>query len=582
MENNSDVASLISSYLDSGNYKEVLNVPHLDKFAKSFKDNCGDIISVIKSKISDNTILLKPSLLGACEQMLNLITEEVTPEEVLLEFIEQIEDAKNDAQFSLILNPLQKVLKKLTVKRGRTLEWCLNSISSYIEEIPIPEYNLEEKERLLLECDDNIRRIGHVYSLVETFYKAFMIEFHSEDIDTKTRQVFCAFLISLIGKPLIFIDLDPAANAQSELRHICSHIINDICSLEKNVLTFLKYVEECSRENKLSRLNNDLEEDKSPYDHREKVNMTSLSGLFYVLFSGDFEIIDTAIPQVYKHKYIVHTVLLSVNHLLSFTEYGPQMKAVTLCKSLLILYPSNVSHTALLCPVHFNLLKGLVNVAIFSIYEHIRKHATQLINTHINKFEYKGRCMLIRYILETANHSGMIGYAITLYKNSINEAFNSPAIDECFTGAQIMNMIKIICHLPHKAESDLVELADQIITSLNFLRYLVIKDTLNLTGIRDNFQYIEEEYLEKLKIGLNMSKAHFEAKSRELDEDKTTSTDATDISINVSGNMLDSIPLEKKKEIVHSSLNALHLIESLHARLSECMELAKTNVNIQK
>lgn len=577
MEPSVDVVELISTLLDSGKYKEALSVPKEQKFSDSFKDNCWDLISVIVGKLQDDTIIVKPSLYGACEQLLAIIIDISTPEEALLELIEQVEVAKNDAQFGVILVPLQQLLKKLSVKRGRSLEWCLNSISTYIENIPIPEHHLEGKERLLMDCDANIRRIAKVYSLLPPFYSPFIKELEVSDSNIKTKQIITAFLVSLLGKPLINIDLDPDSNAKSEARQCCSIIIQDICTLEKNIFKLIEYINICNKENQKSgsKANASNDEEIAPYEHREKINMTTLSGLAYTVFSGHFEVPDVTIPQVYSTEYTVHTVMLSVVHLLSLTEYGPLAKGIALCKAILSRLPENAAHTLLTSSVHFDLCKHLTNVAIYSIYEPIRKEAVKLIGLHINKFSFKGRIMLIKYLIDTANHSGMIGYAITLYKNSIDLALKETTLDDCFKGALLKNMIAKICYLPHGAESDIVELADQIITSLNFLRYLALRDSDNKTGIRDCFALIESDYLEKLRTGLNMSKAHYEEKLKEVQEGKGLSEDNINVSVNVGGNVLDNIPVENKKEIINSALNAFHLIEGLIARLSECININK-------
>lgn len=576
MEQSVNVVDFMSTLLDKGKYKEALNVPNDEKYANSFKDNCWDLIPVVIGKIRDDTLIIQPSLHGACEELLSTIVLKSAPEEALLEFIEQIEVAKNDAQFSIILNPLQHLLKKLSVKRGRSLEWCLNSISTYIETIPIPDHRLEGKERLLMDCDPNIRRISRVYSTLPPFYAYFIKELKNTD-NVNTKQIITAFLISLLGKPLIYIDMDPESNAQSELRQCCNTIIEDICTLEKDVLKFLTNLEICKRETQNTKARDSInnEEDMSPYDNREKINMTTLSGLVYAVFSGHFQIPDIALPQVYNTEYLIHTAMLSSLHLLSFTEYGPLAKGISLFGALLKRLQNNTSYVLLSASVHFELCKILVNVAIYSGFESIRKSAVNLIGIHVNKFDYKGRCVLIKYLLDIANHSGMIGYAITLYKNSIDQAFKDSVLPECFTGAQLMNMLKKICNLPHGAESDLVELADQIITSLNFLRYLAIKDTENRTGIRNSFATIETDYLDKLRTGLNMSKAHYEVKLKDIQEGNMHHEGSTEVSINVGGNVLDNLPTENKKEIIHSALNAFHLIEGLIARLTECINLNK-------
>ncbi|XP_045495591.1 glomulin-like isoform X1 [Colias croceus] len=582
MEQKSDVVDLVSSLLDSGKYKEALGIPNEKKYAESFKDNCWDLISIVVSKVQNDTITLKPSLYGACEELLSVIIEKATPEEALLEFIEQIEVAKNDTQFSIILNPLQKLLKKLSVKRGRSLEWCLNSISTYIEAIPIPEHQLEGKERLLMDSDTNVRRIIHVYSLLPSFYQPFVEEVTKNDCNNKTVTIIAAFLISLFGKPLIYMDLDPESGINGQFRQCCEIILKDVCTLVKNVLKFIPYLEKAYKESQIAnpkKKTSDNDDDVHPYEHKEKINVTTLSGLFYLTFSGDFEFPGYAVPQVFSSEYIVHSALLSVNHFLQFAEYGPQIKGLALCNNLLRLYDNKTSHIFLNLSIHYDLCKSLINLSIYSSYETVRKNSVKLIGMHINKFDYKGRIMLIKYIIDVANHSGMIGYAITQYKNSLDEAFKESDLPECFSGAQFLNMVKKICYLPHGVESDLVELADQIITALNFLRYLALKDVENKTGIRECFPVIETDYLDKLRTGLNMSKAHYEMKLKELEESKGISSKEDKISINVGGNMLDKIPTKNKKEIIHSALNAFHLIEGLVGRLSECVNINKAQVN---
>ncbi|XP_075979194.1 ubiquinone biosynthesis protein COQ9-A, mitochondrial-like isoform X2 [Anticarsia gemmatalis] len=199
MGENIDIVDYISTLLDSGKYKEAISVPNEEKFANSFKDNCWDLISVVIGKIQDDTIVIKPSMYGACEQLLSVIIQKSSPEEALLEFIEQVELAKNDAQFGLVLPPLQDVLKKFSTKRGRSLEWCLNSISTYIENIPISEHHLEGQERLLMDSDSNVRRVTRVYTLLPPFYRYFINELDGSEASVKTKQIITAFLISLLA-----------------------------------------------------------------------------------------------------------------------------------------------------------------------------------------------------------------------------------------------------------------------------------------------------------------------------------------------------------------------------------------------
>ncbi|XP_026316735.1 uncharacterized protein LOC113227874 isoform X2 [Hyposmocoma kahamanoa] len=243
MEQSVDVVELVSNLLDSGKYKEVLSVPNEEKYVNIFKDNCWDLISVVVGKIQDDTVVLKPSLHGACEELLFAIVQKSAPEEALLEFIEQIEVAKNDAQFSIILTPLQYLLKKLSVKRGRSLEWCLNSISTYIETIPIPEHKLDGKERLLMDCDPNIRRITKVYSLLPPFYTPFIKELSASESSIHTKQILVAFLISILairnGSRFI-LPLATIANTERLIRHYCQTVEKEKINYDQKIVAVIQ------------------------------------------------------------------------------------------------------------------------------------------------------------------------------------------------------------------------------------------------------------------------------------------------------------------------------------------------------
>lgn len=564
-----DIIDLISTSLDSGQFKDALNIFNEEKHESFIRDNCGDLITVVVEKIQDDTLIIKPSLHGACEQMLSLIVEKCTPEEILLEFIERIELAKNDAQFGIILPSLQQLLKKLTSKRVRSLEWCLNSISTYIENIPVTEHELEGDERKLLDSDSNFRRITKVYSMLPSFYQHFIEEYLAVDVSNiQTKEIITAFLICLLGKPMIYIDVDPNANERSEARQVCCIILQDICKLERNVLKFLDYIATSLQPEKPQK---DYEEDISPYEYRYKINMTTLSCLFYCVYSGHFELPVTATPLVYSNDYINNSLIKTVNHLLNFSEYGPLSKGLSLSGAFTNRLSSNTSHTTLSLSDYYELCKNLSNVAIFSTFLTIRRNAVTNIASLINKFDYKGRCMLIKYLIKSSNHSGMIGFVIGQYKNTINEAFSDPVMSECFRGAQLKSMIKKICFLPQGAESDLMELGEQIIASLNFLRFLILKDVNNVTGVRDMFPTIETEYLEVLRVALKMSKAHYELKIKDMKEGKNLLEEDSKVSVSVGETALDSMPPENKIKVLEQALNGFHLLESLVARVSELL-----------
>lgn len=565
MDSTTELVNFISSLLDSGNCKEAL-VALNEKRKEPFSDYCYEVVAAVVGKIQDDTIILKPSLHGACEQIISAVLDKCSPEDALLEFIERLELSKNDAQFGIVLPVIQKLLKKVMVNKKRSIEWSLYAISNYIEKIKITEHHLEKDERKLIDNDPNVRRLTKVYTMVIPFYQPFIEDILAaeDNSHSKTKQIVSEFLISLLGKPMILVDVDPDGNAASEMRQACQTIIQDICKLEKNVLKFLKDLEYKEKNRTRYTDGNEL----SPFETSDRMNMSTYSGFFYVAYSGHFDLPESAIPQVYKTEYVVHTLMLAVNHLLKFEEYGPLAKALALYQALNTRMCDNTSHCLLSSSVHFEMCKRLVKVVIHCRYQSLRKRALLLITSHIKKFDYKGRYVLLKYLIDTCNHSGMIGYTINLYKDTLIEALKDPLLNECFKTVWLSAMIKKMCYLPHGAESDLIELADQIITALNFLRFVILKDKDNITGIKEIIPIIETEYLGVLVTALNMSKAHYELKLKDLMEGKNTPS----VKLNIGRAIMDAIPPVKKKEIIESALNAFHLMEGLISRLKECIK----------
>ncbi|KAB1274905.1 Glomulin [Camelus dromedarius] len=165
-----------------------------------------------------------------------------------------------------------------------------------------------------------------------------------------------------------------------------------------------------------------------------------------------------------------------------------------------------------------------------------------------------------------------------------------------FTGPQLISLLDLVLLLPEGAETDLLQNSDRIMASLNLLRYLVIKDNENdnqhmfnpsrqsvnaepnnsfinsseQTGLWTELEKIEKNFLKPLHIGLNMSKAHYEAEiknSQEVQKSKDL------CSVTVGGEEIPNMPPEMQLKVLHSALFTFDLIESVLARVEELIEM---------
>uniref|UniRef100_G3T0M4 Glomulin, FKBP associated protein n=1 Tax=Loxodonta africana TaxID=9785 RepID=G3T0M4_LOXAF len=116
----------------------------------------------------------------------------------------------------------------------------------------------------------------------------------------------------------------------------------------------------------------------------------------------------------------------------------------------------------------------------------------------------------------------------------------------------------------------------RIMASLNLLRYLIIKDNENdnQTGLWTELGKIENNFLKPLRMGLNMSKAHYEAEIKNNQENNHEAQKSKDIcSVTVCGKEIPNMPPEMQLKVLHSALFTFDLIESVLARVEELIEI---------
>uniref|UniRef100_A0A8B9MJ21 Glomulin, FKBP associated protein n=1 Tax=Accipiter nisus TaxID=211598 RepID=A0A8B9MJ21_9AVES len=116
----------------------------------------------------------------------------------------------------------------------------------------------------------------------------------------------------------------------------------------------------------------------------------------------------------------------------------------------------------------------------------------------------------------------------------------------------------------------------RIMASLNLLRYLVIKDceSDNQTGVWTTLAKIEQNFLKPLHVGLNMSKAHYEAEIKNKKENRREAHSSNTVcSVTVSGEKMPAMTTEMQLQVLHSALFTFDLIESVLARVEELIEV---------
>lgn len=573
-----DLVNKITLLLSENQLKEAISAINDNKYTACLKENSWDLIPVITKHLNDDTNNTQPELFDCCEKLLLVVAEKSNPEEALLEFIEQAELAKEDIKFLAILKSLQKTLLKLTSKRGRSLEWTFNTIQGHINELPeTGEYSYENDEKVLQDVDDSVQRITFFYLELLPFYKPFIDEISTNTLTTELKQrrdLIACFMLQLLGRPLACLDMECGVKAKSRARLCAEKIMEYLSVLVSDCFKFLKYINE-RRKQPLNDKNGVMEEailDVFACD--EKAPMLSLGVYYYLILSENIQYRKT--PMVYEPLYVFQSVFHVVAGLLSHSEQFVTRKGLLLahaliCSEMINVFPADVLDS----PAHCNFCKNLTNIVIYSDVKEYRQLGIKIFKTYIFKFDLKGRYLLIENLMNTVKHINTRAYLVSQYKDMIREVFSidENKISEYFSGKKLFKMLNVFCYLPEGQESDLMELGDQFITTINLLIYLTIRDKYNATGIWNYFDSIDKTFFVPLKEGLIISKAHYELKMKELKNEKGQG-DSTDskFSVSIKGHSLPGMSKEEQKSVLQAALNSFEALEMLLARLKELID----------
>ena len=307
------------------------------------------------------------------------------------------------------------------------------------------------------------------------------------------------------------------------------------------------------------------------------------------MFHCQFSNIDPNFPLCYAPFHLFSVLLNSMIQMLNYhvdtdtttpAPYFRQEKSIYLCKTLLSrLHVNSIPADVLEMEEQSLLCSKLYQIIIYHGLQSVRKLAYEVYNQYFDVFganNPKALTMLVKFSLEKANHSGLIGHAIGKLKNGILFYIRDPASypPEKLCGTQLHSLVKRFCALKNGAETDLLEVSDEIMASLNFLVCILLRDRNNTLGLFEIVPQIEIDFLKPLNTGLAMSQAHYKLK---LDESKNDSNnhDGADVSLMVGGKALPHMSQDQMKEVVHSALNTFSMMECVLCQLNDVISSKK-------
>ncbi|NWV65590.1 GLMN protein, partial [Malurus elegans] len=504
-----------------------------------------------------------------CLRILDQLAELCNPKELFLGLLEQIEQTSGEQvcqTVMLLLQPLQTVLLKLQNKKAYSVGLSLAMIMNQLTPLPVPYTKQQIQEDKLGLC----RCCNAVVDFAKPFVNEVVknMEKSSEYNDTELKEELVKFCMKSLKYPLLTAQLEELEGIEEHpFRHFATEIIDILWNIRE--LIPLVFAHHKGRMPPW--------ENQGFADIERKDSADSLACLSYLMFVQHFGV--ECFPMVFSPSYLLLSNMPHIEVLLKRTEESILSKGLDLFESCLLRMEDNsLLHHYLEFRDFINVPQDLVKIMTLCPMENMRKKSLNILQLFIDKFDTEGKYTLFRCLLKTSNHAGVEGYIIKNIKDQIHLALKKEYDNIWFTGHHLISLLDLVLSLPEGAETDLLQNSDRIMASLNLLRYLVIKDCENdnQTGVWTTLGKIEQNFLKPLRVGLNMSKAHYEAEIKNKKENrKEAHSSKTVCSLTVSGEKMPAMTTGMQLQVLHSALFTFDLIESVLARVEELIE-AKT------
>ncbi|XP_047224242.1 glomulin, FKBP associated protein a [Girardinichthys multiradiatus] len=560
--------------IEEGNSPQVLSIV-LDEKNQNIVRSMGwnllpPLIQVLLKKEDKN--------LPQCLSIFNHLLETCRPKELLIGLLEQVEHDDPDRiaeSLHLLLNPLQKVLLCLGSRKASSLGMTLSSVLDQLVKLPVPVTKEQEEDDVFSLC----RCCTDLIQFVRPFVEEARLNQSSgnqlekshktasgqdEGAEDELRTDLLKFCMKTLSQPLLDVQIrDPDTLPLSPLRTFASEILDILGAVGESLPSLLFHPLLKRKE-----VPGFLEEEV----HYPKSSLASLAHLVFV-----HHLAADTFPSVFSPLFCLRSNMEHISILLSRPEDSRLQKGLELYeKSMVRVEDGSLPADLLEIKTFLTVPQDLVKVMTVCPNYDLRTKGLKVFQLSIDKFHPEAKYRFFQYMLRTSNHSGVEGYVIKNIKNQIDAALQPGNSNIWFEGAHLLPLLRKVFSLPDGPETDLLQNLDRVMESLNLLRYLIIRDkvTENQTGIWTELYKIEDTFMKPLRVGLNMSRAHYERELQGTMENKKKKTkDKSVLSVSVGGDELPKMTSESQIQALHSALHTFDMIESVLVRIEELTEV---------
>lgn len=209
-----------------------------------------ELILRIGKCIDAETFEHHPEFFDVCCRCLMYLVKVGNPKETLLALLEQVDTFIDDVKFKNFLPPIQTALLKIPTKLFHSLDITLETVSSHLRSLELPENSqLEGEELKIFHADKIVIRLAdilYVYlKFLEPFVNAVVVHLEMTVAAKKEALVLKKHLIRLFEHPLchLILTYDPSSNKAKSDSRICAELaVSLLTKVETDFHKLMKHV----------------------------------------------------------------------------------------------------------------------------------------------------------------------------------------------------------------------------------------------------------------------------------------------------------------------------------------------------
>ena len=556
--------------LEQGDAKVLLDILETSENHELLRFVGWDLVKLVFQFLPN--VCLHSTDLQSHKELLNLICNTCNPREICLSLNELLSQGRLTQQKLVILLDLLKLTcLRLESKTGKiltsillSLQRCFKNSNDIAEETGLLEKTLELVDVLVKKTKNTLTDSSNDTNLL--------------------KEGLVSFLIALLEHPFALLDL----KIYSESEDTLSVQVQRNYEFAKTIVAFLGVLENgCLKRlcdygvrlgNKIQKPSN-LDDDDDDFDKNclSLVGLGCLAYLTHVCGVGK-----QFIPVITTAKYDLDTSIVYINTLLRAEGAGVISKGLGVLLEVLnrvkaVILDYNYMDSAELK----QLLSNLEHIMIHSEKREVRQEAVEGFRKLFGIFTSRGKYRILRFLYQGDIHSGFAELLNLILKEEIANSIVQGSEDEWFLGSNLASfLVDVIFKVPSKSlqsEYGIIEESDQVLSALNLLRFLLLRDTENKTTIHTVFPELESTYLKQLRDVVQLSRVRITSLVKEKEDeikrgvrDAKTASDETILHVTTTdGSKVEQGSPKQQLQVLQSGCLTLDVIESILARIGE-------------